>query len=270
MECDQCRQQKYEMCRHYNYLGSRTDGGFAEYVRVPEWNLIRLPDLVTFEQAAMMEPMAVAVHAIRKVLNESTFSNNNEVSVAVCGLGTIGLCMVMFLKYMGFSNVYAIGNKSFQKRTLSELGIDENHYIDSSMMTDDDGRVTDEWRDRFDIFFEAVGKNDTLNLGIQTVKPGGYIRLTGNPVSDMTLPRDIYWKILRGQITISGTWNSSFTHSETDDWHLVLSALENGGLSPERLITHRYPLDRLEAGLLMMRDKTEDYIKVMVIVNCSI
>lgn len=49
MECPQCQQKQYEMCSHYNYLGSRTDGGFAEYVRVPKWNLIALPDSVTME-----------------------------------------------------------------------------------------------------------------------------------------------------------------------------------------------------------------------------
>ena len=65
--CGPCMDRKYEMCRHYSYLGSRTDGGFAEYVAVPKWNMIELPDNVTFEQAAMLEPMAVAVHAMRSI-----------------------------------------------------------------------------------------------------------------------------------------------------------------------------------------------------------
>lgn len=54
------------MCRNYNYLGSRCDGGFAEYVAVPEKNLLELPEGVTYEQVAMLEPMAVSVHAMRK------------------------------------------------------------------------------------------------------------------------------------------------------------------------------------------------------------
>ena len=67
MKCECCRNRKYEMCSNYSYLGSRRDGGFAEYVAVPKWNLIDLPESVTMEQAAMLEPMAVAVHAIRQV-----------------------------------------------------------------------------------------------------------------------------------------------------------------------------------------------------------
>lgn len=64
--CMFCKKKQYEMCRNYSYLGSRQDGGFAEYVAVPEWNLIELPESVLFEEAVMMEPMSVAVHAIRR------------------------------------------------------------------------------------------------------------------------------------------------------------------------------------------------------------
>ena len=62
--CIPCQNREFEMCRHYSYLGSRRDGGFAEFVAVPQWNLIELPDQVSYEQAAMLEPMAVAVHAL--------------------------------------------------------------------------------------------------------------------------------------------------------------------------------------------------------------
>ena len=66
--CGPCMRGQYEMCRNYDYLGSRRDGGFAEYAAVPADNLIELPDNISFEEAAMLEPMAVAVHAMRRVL----------------------------------------------------------------------------------------------------------------------------------------------------------------------------------------------------------
>ena len=85
-ECIACKQRKYEMCRNYSYLGSRRDGGFAEYVSVPEWNLIELPDLVDFEVAAMLEPMAVATHAMRRINPDSDNTvviNNSQFEVLV-------------------------------------------------------------------------------------------------------------------------------------------------------------------------------------------
>lgn len=87
----------------------RNNGGFAEFVAVPAWNLIPLPDQVNFRRNAMIEPMAVAVHAMRKIAPKP------DDFVTVCGLGTIGLLLIMFLKDTGIKNILAIGNKDFQK-----------------------------------------------------------------------------------------------------------------------------------------------------------
>ena len=80
---------------------------------------------------------------------------------------------------------------------------------------------------------------------------------------DMHIDRNIYWKILRRQLTLVGTWNSSFTHDEDDDWHYVLHRLQQGAVHPEKLITHRYGLENIVDGFEMMRDKREEYGKVM-------
>ena len=125
-ECMPCQKGQFEMCRHYNYLGSRCNGGFAEYAAVPQDNLIELPDSVAFEEGAMLEPMAVAVHAMRRIeLNQSD-------TVVVCGLGTIGLLLTMFLIERGISNILVIGNKEFQRKQAAALGIPDEHYCDSS------------------------------------------------------------------------------------------------------------------------------------------
>lgn len=92
------------MCRQYSYLDSRRDGGFAKYAAVPQGNLIALPDNVTYEQAAMPEPMAVSVYAMRRIL----IAQND--TVVVCRLGTIGMLLLMFLLSRGIKNVLAIGN----------------------------------------------------------------------------------------------------------------------------------------------------------------
>ena len=127
-KCPQCLEKKYEMCSNYSYLGSRRDGGFAEYVTVPEWNLIELPEGVTWEQAAMLEPMAVAVHAMRQLTLKETDS------VLVCGCGTIGQLLIMFLLERGIKIVYAAGNKDFQKKSLIDMGLPEGHFCDIKNM----------------------------------------------------------------------------------------------------------------------------------------
>lgn len=91
--------------------------------------------------------------------------------------------------------------------------------------------------------------------------------LIGNPHAHMTLEKQIYWKILRNQLTIAGTWNSSFTHDPKDDWHYALDRLSRKRISPTELISHTFPLEELEQGFRIMRDKTEDYGKIMGIVS---
>lgn len=285
-ECLPCRQKRYEMCRNYSYLGSRRDGGFAEYVSVPVWNLIELPEEVNFEQAAMMEPMAVAVHAMRKVLRGNKL--NPDLRIAICGMGTIGLFLLMFLKEAGYEDILVIGNKDIQKEKAFALGLSGEQFYDSR------DKGADAWLEQrarekgIDVFFECVGVNETVNLAVNHTAPGGKVMLVGNPASDMILDRQIYWKILRNQLTLFGTWNSSYSnlfydkgadrqqpaetlsyddcgdHAPEDDWQYVLNRLAAGRVHPEQIITHRYNFDGLIKGFELMRGKTEEYLKIML------
>ena len=117
------------------------------------------------------------------------------------------------------------------------------------------------------ICFECVGKNETLSLVIYYALPSGKVMLVGNPASNMSLSRDTYWKILRNQLTIKGTWNSSFTKEKNDDWNYVLDKLSSNSMPTDVLISHKYNLDTLKDGFELMRDKTENYIKCMYCAN---
>ena len=259
-KCPSCLNRQYEMCSNYSYLGSRTDGGFAEYVTVPEWNLIELPDEVSFSQAAMLEPMAVAVHAIRKLGIE-------EGPVLVSGAGTIGIFVAMFLMDMGIDDVLVAGKKSVQKNVLLSLGLKEDDYCDINNTDLSEWVMTKTGNLGAAAYFDCVGSNVSIARAPELVRPSGSICLVGNPFGDVNIPRDIYWKILRKQLIVKGTWNSSFYgeySEEQDDWQYVLERLKTGKLHPECVITNILLLDALEQGLVMMRDKREEYIKVML------
>lgn len=257
-KCTACQRKHYELCRSYSYLGSRRNGGFAEYVTVPEWNLIELSESVAYEEAAMLEPMAVAVHAMRRIQ-----LHKND-TVVVFGLGTIGMLLLMFLKDAGIENILAVGNKEFQRNTVLALGLNEKCYCDSKTENVSEWIMQHTNQIGADVFFECVGKNETFSQAVDLTAPQGRICLVGNPYSDMTLEKSVYWKILRNQITLTGTWNSSFTHQNDDDWHYVLSRLMQRRILPKQLISHEWKLQDAERGFLTMRDKIEDYMKVMI------
>ena len=244
--CDMCRQKHYEMCRNYNYLGSRCDGAFAEYVRVPIWNLIELPETVSFEVAAMLEPLAVAVHAMRR----ATVTESD--SAVVIGFGTVGMLLATALLAQGIQDITVIVNKEFQREKARELGV-------SAVSYDKAGQISGQ------VVFECVGKPETAALAIEAVAPGGRVVMVGNPHSDMAFARNIYWEILRNQLTVLGTWNSSFMKEPIDDWHTALELLRDKQELISKNITHYLPLEELETGLHIMRDKTEGYGKILIV-----
>ena len=263
-KCTPCRAGHPEMCRSYDYIGSRRDGAFAEYVCVPKTNLIELPDEAGFEEAAMLEPMAVAVHAMRMAFEAK---EDPDESIVICGLGTIGLLLLMFLAERGCKNIFVIGNKDSQRRRAEAFGITEDRFCDSRK--EDVCEQIKEKTGGTQVFFECVGKNECVKNGIDMTAPGGRVILVGNPYSDMMLEKETYWKILRNQLTVKGTWNSTFLKEDDplrkeDDWHYVLNRLKEKRIDPSLLISHRFDPADLEKGFLIMRDKTEDYCKIIM------
>lgn len=256
MKCEQCKKKAYEMCKSYNYLGSRTDGGFAEYVAVPVWNLIELPSEVSFEDAAMLEPTCVALHAIR----QAEFKDVQ--SAVVYGCGTIGTLVLQWLTAMGVKRLYAVGTRKEQQELVTALteGIfcncrEENPVDFVRKQTDGAG---------VDIVFECVGVSESINNAVSLVRAGGQVVLVGNPAGDITFDKQIYWKILRQQLKLYGTWNSSFTKEKEDDWQTAVRAIQEGKIRPAAQITQRFSFEKLHDGLEVMQDKGVFTNKVMI------
>ena len=88
----------------------------------------------------------------------------------------------------------------------------------------------------------------------------------GNPLGEMKLTQDDYWKILRRELQLVGTWNSSFTE-QRNDWQGALLAMQRGILKLKPLITHRFDLKDYQEAFELMRDKKELYIKVMFVLD---
>lgn len=244
-ECVQCRKGHYEMCADYDYIGSRRDGGFAEYVAVPVWNLIELPESVSLQEAAMMEPLAVALHAIKK----SGIKNGDKVGIV--GTGLIAFAAGQWASMMGAACVTILGRNN-QKRKIAEA-IPNLKY-----------ELVSECTESFDVVLEAVGSNQAIEKAIQITEAGGNLVLMGNPEENITLTQDIYWRILRKQLNVHGTWNSSYENGRPCDWTEVRDALANGDLKASLLITHVYEKENLKKGLHLMRAHEEPYCKVMV------
>lgn len=210
-ECESCKSKHYETCSNYGYIGSRQDGAFAEYIAVPEWNLVEIPDNMSFEIAAMLEPAAVALHAVKQL------DLQNVSNTAVVGNGVIGKLITKWLKICGASNVELLGRSDTQNLA---------HY---------------------DVCVEAVGSTDAFQRCIDLVRQNGQIVLVGNPSKDFCIEQKLYWQILRKQINMHGSWNSSYP----SDWQQVIENADK--LCMDELISNRYSFENLSEALAAMR-----------------
>lgn len=259
-QCEACKEENYEMCANYDYLGSRCDGGFEEYVAVPAWNVIELPENITFEEAAMLEPTSVAIHALKRL------GDIQGKIIAIIGPGPIGNILAKIAKLNGAQSVIMIG------RTQSKLDFSKIYGADiiinssTQNVIDTIYEITDNLG--VDAVVEGTGAKQSLSYGIEIVRNGGSIIILGNPLGDVEISKSVYWKILRKQLTIMGTWNSSFGNKK-NDWSDAISLLKSGRLDLNPLISHKLEFDSLQNGLEMMRTSSILTNKIILINNES-
>ena len=237
------------MCEHYDYLGSRRDGGFSEYVVVPIWNLIPLPNNVSFVSAAMLEPLSVALHAI-KIGGVKPGDR-----VAIIGTGMIGICAAQWAAKFGAESVIVIGRSEAKRKMVENCGVEYQTFSDI--------KDNSQWN----FLLEAVGTPESIKNAISLVSPGGTVLLMGNPSGDIMFQQDVYWRILRKQLTIKGTWNSSYDGMYPSDWTEAVNAISRGEIRVDSLVTHQYKQENLQDGLKLMYEHQEPYCKVMTLWN---
>lgn len=242
--CDSCKNESYATCENYDYYGSRRNGGMSEYLTVKKWNVLLMPENLSFDEGAMCEPVSVARHAVLKL------NIKKGDSLFISGAGPIGLITGQWAKLMGAESVYYIDTDKRKIKFARKLGFNEYK----------DGITTD-------CFIEGTGNSNALAKCLEIIKPGGRAVFMGNPSEDiMMLMKKDYWNILRKELRISGTWNSSF-NDKVNDWKESLAAMSEGKIDVKPLITHKFPLSECNKAFEMMRNRTEFYNKVILNMN---
>jgi L-iditol 2-dehydrogenase len=257
-KCAACELGRYVQCADYDYYGSRRDGAFAQYVSVPPQNLVPVPNGVSLEAASMTEPAAVALHALRRAGGGLVGE-----TVAVFGAGPIGLMVAQWARLMGASCIVLfdlVPERLAMARQLGfELAVDA-HSCDPveeiNQLTGGRGA---------EVCVEAAGVPATLNQAVAAARIAGRVVILGNPTADVTLPAPLISQAMRREVDILGTWNSSFSAAgNNDDWRAVLAAVASGTIDLDCLVTHRVSLRHAPAALLMMRDRSEFFAKVLI------
>ena len=237
--CASCEAGRYAQCENYNYFGSRCDGGFAEYVSVPLWNLVLAPDGLSFEEIAMAEPCSVALHCLERA--ELRAGDG----VCVFGAGPIGVMIGKWAALKGASRVSLIDVDPNKTAFAESLGFG----------TEIDGK--------YEVVIEGAGAGASYENAVGAAKAFGTVVLMGNPAGEMTVSQKGYSDILRKELVMKGTWNSSYS-SLRNDWKNSLQYMKKLDISC--LVSHRFGLGECGMAFEIMRARSEFHNKVMFII----
>jgi L-iditol 2-dehydrogenase len=247
--CYYCKRGQQNLCDDLQFL----NGAYAEYLKVPERfvkkNIHRIPSHLSFEEAAMVEPLACVVHGV-----EETSPQSGD-TVAVLGLGPIGLMFVALLKHRGL-NVIGVGRHTPRLELAKELGAE---VIEADQ---DHQWVKDLEKRRLDVVIEATGRSETWEQAVHLVRKGGVVNLFGGCQAGSTIQLDTN-RIHYSQITLK----SSFHHKPASI-RAALDAIAGGVVKPKQFITDQKSLEELPELLSCML-KSKKVVKTCILPNSN-
>jgi L-iditol 2-dehydrogenase len=230
--CVFCRQGRPNLCDNRRVLGVscqeyRRHGAFAEYVAVPEHIVVRIPEGLAFNEAAMVEPVSVAVHAVN-----ITPLRLGDTAVVI-GAGMIGLLTLQALLAAGCGRVVSVDLEDDRLALAKRLGADE---ILNSRSQDIPARIR-EMTDGLgaDIVVEAVGADATVRMSIESARKGGMVTLIGNVTASVSFPLQ---SVVTREISVLGSCASS------NDYAACLALMGRGAIQVAPMISAAVPLER--------------------------
>lgn len=250
-QCNFCLSGNYQLCPELRVLGNMVHGGFADYVRVPASAVFPLPAKLDMAVAALAEPLAVAVHGLRLV---PVCAGDR---VAVLGAGTIGLMSVAAARASGASEVWVTARYAHQAEAARRLGASRVFTGSAAYL-----ELAEAGSQRPpDVVVETVGgQADTLEQALPLVRRGGTVVVLGLFTS-MPALNGILLVIKEIRIVGSMTYGRTIAGA---DFERALDILSRRAQDFASIVTHRYPLEQIQAAFSTAADKHSGAIKVSV------
>ncbi|MBR0597873.1 zinc-dependent alcohol dehydrogenase [Sinanaerobacter chloroacetimidivorans] len=254
--CEFCRKGQLNLCDYRKVYGVSCDdyrqhGAYCEYLAVPEHILYKIGDHVSYQEAALVEPMSVALHAIN-LLNLTSSD-----TVVIFGTGTIALFAVQFFKLRNCGNLIVVGRNDKKLLLAQKLGADsvinlKKVNVSTAIMELTGGQGTD-------YGYDAAGAQSTFHMGIASLKKGGTLVTLAN--LDKKFELDIA-SVITKQLTIKGSCASSGEYKE------ILDLLEKGLLKTNYVISKQLPLSEAADFIIKLHNKEiTDFNKLILVTD---
>ena len=246
--CFPCRNGMEHICDHLKVMGFQSNGAAQEYFSVPAGKVLKVPANMSLDQAAMIEPLAVAVHAL------SRYGNVSGKNVVVLGAGTIGNLTAQAARALGASKVLVTDISEYKLAMARLCGLSPT--VNSSQVILGDEIAREFGPDKADVILECVGVQDTINQAIEQARKGSVIVVVGvfgnKPCIDLGLVQD-------RELTLAGT-----LMYQRKDYELAIHLMDQGLINLDAMITHRFPFSAYLEAYRTIEELKGDTLKVMI------
>ena len=247
MQCEDCLQGQFSLCKHYRFVGSSVNGSFAQYVKLPATNAVKFDPSVSFEQGALFEPSTVALHGLRR----AGFTGGKD--VAVVGSGTIGIFVMQWAKIMGAKSVTVFDISEKRLSLAKKLGADSV-------------RTTEELPEgAYGYVFDAAGNEQTVKTALRLAANRATVCLIGTPPAPVNFELKQWETIHRKELHITGSWMSYSAPFPGEEWTLTAHCFGTGQLKyDEALIFKTFPLSRIDEAFSLYQTPGAVGSKLMI------
>lgn len=247
-ECYPCKSGQYHICDNLKVMGFQTDGAGQEFFPVPASKVLKIPNHVSLDQAAMVEPVSVAVHAL------SRFGPMPGAHVLVLGAGTIGNLVAQCARAMGAAKVMITDISDWKLAKARECGIE---YIVNTSRDDLKQAIDETFGFRkTDVILECVGVQPTITQAVNVARKGSTIVVVGvfgqKPVVDLGLVQD-------RELSLVGTLMYQYR-----DYEKAIQLVSNGQINLDPMITHRFLFQDYFKAYQTIEESNGEYLKVMI------
>ncbi|HEX2925755.1 MAG TPA: galactitol-1-phosphate 5-dehydrogenase [Ruminiclostridium sp.] len=246
LKCDDCQKGNYALCKHYSFIGSREQGSFAEYVKVPERNVVKFDESVPFDQGAFFEPATVALHGLLCA------DYHAAEDVAILGGGTVGMFTAQWAKIFGAKRVFVFDIDNDRLALAKRLGAD----VTINTLDKDFRQQVEELTGKkgFGFVYETAGVDITMKLAFEIAGNKASICFIGTPTKDLVFTPKLFENMNRKEFRLTGSWMSYSAPFPGKEWALTAHYFSTGALQfDSSFIFKKVPLSNIKDAFDMFK-----------------
>jgi len=248
-ECDQCKAGRPHTCRNLRFLGcpGQAEGSLSEFIVMPETCCFKIPDSMSYDQAAISEPLAIGVYAVKESIPME------GAKVGILGFGPIGMSVMLPALAMGASEVYVTDKIDERLKIASACGASLTANADTEDVVEN---ITGAVPELLDVVFECCGEQDAVNNAVDLLKPGGKLMLIGIPEFDhWTIPVD---KSRHKELRIQNV------RRQNEAVQPALDMMESGVVNIGAMATHRFQFGDVKDAFDLVAGYKDGVMKAMI------